>query len=134
MMVRLVGGEIEQKAACEWRNDCTFFFPVDMVKAMKEVAQTGKAELTVEQRNLLSVAYKNVIGARRASWRIISSIEQKALERQDASAEKKERNADYRKSIEKELKDICGEVLALLDEHLIPKAEADESKVFYYKM
>ncbi|CAL1265368.1 unnamed protein product [Larinioides sclopetarius] len=44
---------------------------------MKKVASLD-LELTVEERNLLSVAYKNVIGARRASWRIISSIEQKA--------------------------------------------------------
>jgi 14-3-3 protein epsilon len=43
---------------------------------MKDVASLD-VELTVEERNLLSVAYKNVIGARRASWRIISSIEQK---------------------------------------------------------
>lgn len=43
---------------------------------MKKVASLD-VELTVEERNLLSVAYKNVIGARRASWRIISSIEQK---------------------------------------------------------
>ena len=43
---------------------------------MKNVASLD-VELTVEERNLLSVAYKNVIGARRASWRIISSIEQK---------------------------------------------------------
>jgi len=43
---------------------------------MKRVAALD-VELTVEERNLLSVAYKNVIGARRASWRIISSIEQK---------------------------------------------------------
>ena len=47
-----------------------------MVEAMKKVAFLDQ-ELTVEERNLLSVAYKNVIGARRASWRIISSIEQK---------------------------------------------------------
>ena len=47
-----------------------------MKEAMKEVAKMA-VELTVEERNLLSVAYKNVIGARRASWRIISSIEQK---------------------------------------------------------
>ena len=43
---------------------------------MKKVAKLD-VELTVEERNLLSVAFKNVIGARRASWRIISSIEQK---------------------------------------------------------
>lgn len=43
---------------------------------MKKVASMD-LELTVEERNLLSVAYKNVIGARRASWRIISSLEQK---------------------------------------------------------
>ena len=48
----------------------------EMVDYMKKVASMD-VELTVEERNLLSVAYKNVIGARRASWRIISSIEQK---------------------------------------------------------
>lgn len=57
---------------------CIFVLPfyLEMVEAMKKVASLD-VELTVEERNLLSVAYKNVIGARRASWRIISSIEQK---------------------------------------------------------
>ena len=110
------------------------FALLDMVKAMKEVAEMEGKQLTVEQRNLLSVAYKNVIGARRASWRIMSSIEQKAMDKKDTPEEKKERNADYRKSIEKELRDICKEVLALLENHLIPKADEDESKVFYHKM
>lgn len=43
---------------------------------MKRVACLDQ-ELSVEERNLLSVAFKNVIGARRASWRIISSLIQK---------------------------------------------------------
>ena len=43
---------------------------------MKHLA-TLKVELSVEERNLFSVAYKNVIGARRASWRIVTSIQQK---------------------------------------------------------
>jgi 14-3-3 protein epsilon len=47
-----------------------------MLDSMKEVARMDM-ELTVEERNLLSVAYKNVIGSRRASWRMISSVEQK---------------------------------------------------------
>ena len=48
----------------------------EMVTDMKDVARQPQ-ELTVEERNLLSVAYKNVIGSRRASWRVVTSIEQK---------------------------------------------------------
>lgn len=57
-----------------------------MVEEMKKIAGLD-TELSVEERNLLSVAYKNVIGARRASWRIISSIEQK--EESNASTDAK---------------------------------------------
>ncbi|KAM4568486.1 14-3-3 protein zeta/delta-like isoform 1-T2 [Fundulus diaphanus] len=101
----------------------------DMAAAMKSVTEEGE-ELTNEERNLLSVAYKNVVGARRSSWRVVSSIEQKAEGSEGRQAKVKE----YREKIEKELKDICNDVLVLLDKFLIPKAEAAESKVFYLKM
>ncbi|PKU77977.1 14-3-3-like protein [Dendrobium catenatum] len=105
----------------------------EMVEFMEKVVKTVDVEeLTVEERNLLSVAYKNVIGARRASWRIISSIEQKEESRgnEDHVALIKE----YRGKIEDELSKICDGILKLLDSHLIPSATAAESKVFYLKM
>merc|ERR1739844_260338 len=76
----------------------------EMVASMKTVASLD-VELTVEERNLLSVAYKNVIGARRASWRIISSIEQK--EENKAAEDKLKMIKTYRTQVEQELKDIC---------------------------
>jgi len=101
----------------------------DMAQAMKKVTETG-SELTNEERNLLSVAYKNVVGARRSSWRVISSIEQKT----EGSEKKQAMAKEYREKVEKELKDICQDVLNLLDKFLIPKAGNPESKVFYLKM
>ncbi|XP_059194527.1 14-3-3 protein zeta-like [Centropristis striata] len=101
----------------------------DMAAAMKAVTEDSE-QLSNEERNLLSVAYKNVVGARRSSWRVVSSIEQKA----DGSERKKAMAKEYREKIEKELKDICHDVLGLLDSFLIPKAVAAESKVFYLKM
>ncbi|XP_034029749.1 14-3-3 protein beta/alpha-like [Thalassophryne amazonica] len=100
----------------------------DMTKYMKEVAENGRP-LTNEERNLLSVAYKNVVGARRSSWRVLSSIEQKSTDEK-----KKKRVEEYRQSVEGELNSICDEVLALLDDHLIVNADNPESIVFYYKM
>ncbi|XP_076364660.1 14-3-3 protein epsilon-like [Tachypleus tridentatus] len=103
----------------------------EMVEAMKYVASLD-IELTVEERNLLSVAYKNVIGARRASWRIISSIEQK--EENKGNEGKLEMIHQYRIKVENELREICQDILDVLDKHLIPAANSGESKVFYYKM
>merc|ERR1740128_125552 len=40
----------------------------------------------------------------------------------------------YREKVETELRDICNDVLALLDKYLIANATNPESKVFYLKM
>ena len=105
----------------------------EMVEFMEKVsAAVDGDELTVEERNLLSVAYKNVIGARRASWRIISSIEQKEESRGNDDHVKAIR--DYRGKIETELSGICDGILKLLDDRLVPAAGSGDSKVFYLKM
>lgn len=106
-----------------------------MVAEMSKVAKDTSAatpELTVEERNLLSVAYKNVIGSRRASWRIISSIESK--EEHSGHEKNAATNKEYRERIEAELNKICEDILVLLDNNLIPSAKSGESKVFYNKM
>ncbi|TYK07017.1 14-3-3-like protein D [Cucumis melo var. makuwa] len=103
----------------------------EMVDAMKNVAKLD-VELTVEERNLLSVGYKNVVGARRASWRILSSIEQK--EEAKGNEANAKRIKEYRQKVESELSGICNDIMMVIDEHLIPSASAGESTVFYYKM
>ncbi|PKA58934.1 14-3-3-like protein D [Apostasia shenzhenica] len=103
----------------------------EMVDAMKKVAKLD-VELTVEERNLLSVGYKNVVGARRASWRILSSIEQK--EEAKGNEQHVKRIREYRQKVELELSNICSDIMAVIDEHLIPSCSAGESSVFYYKM
>lgn len=82
----------------------------DMVEEMKKVAVlANEQELSVEERNLLSVSYKNLVGSRRASWRILQSIEQsesaKGNEKRVAMIKK------YRAVVEGELDKICHEIL-----------------------
>lgn len=103
----------------------------EMVEAMRKLAELD-VELTVEERNLLSVGYKNVVGARRASWRILSSIEQK--EEGKGNELNAKRIKEYRQKVELELSNICKDIMTVINEHLIPSASAGESTVFYYKM
>eukprot|EP00800_Vazella_pourtalesii_P006270 TRINITY_DN1786_c0_g1_i3.p1 TRINITY_DN1786_c0_g1~~TRINITY_DN1786_c0_g1_i3.p1 ORF type:complete len:189 (+),score=54.25 TRINITY_DN1786_c0_g1_i3:55-621(+) len=112
----------------------------EMKFSMEEVVKQKhekNGSLTTEERNLLSVAYKNVIGSNRAAWRIITSIEQKEISRSKQDSEKKLNIIkEYRTRVEKELDDICENILEVLDNYLLSsKVELQtECKVFYYKM
>jgi len=104
----------------------------EMVEHMKEVVQT-KQILELEERNLLSVAYKNVVGARRASLRVIGTILSKHEEKGETS--RCGVIKAYKGTVEDELDKICVSILSLLDTYLIANAGADvESSVFYKKM
>ncbi|KAJ9549061.1 hypothetical protein OSB04_021604 [Centaurea solstitialis] len=103
----------------------------EMVESMKSVAKLD-VDLTVEERNLLSVGYKNVIGARRASWRIMSSIEQK--EESKGNENYVNLIKGYRCKVEEELAKICDDILSIIDKHLLPSSGSGEATVFYHKM
>lgn len=77
----------------------------DMAKFMKEATQEG-CQLTSEERNLLSVAYKNVVGPRRSAGRALSCIALKA-----EGTDREYLAKDYRESVVKELNEICHDVL-----------------------
>eukprot|EP00026_Physarum_polycephalum_P013394 Phypoly_transcript_13789.p1 GENE.Phypoly_transcript_13789~~Phypoly_transcript_13789.p1 ORF type:complete len:254 (-),score=60.15 Phypoly_transcript_13789:250-1011(-) len=113
----------------------------EMVEAMRHVIMTEPRELSLEERNLLSVAYKNVVGQRRASWRIISSCEQKqGVVTENMGKEEREMKeylarkcAQYREKIEEELRAICGDMLLIIQEHLL-RTESALERVFFLKM
>merc|ERR1712226_1402667 len=99
---------------------------------MGEKVGEEDVELSVEERNLLSVAYKNAVGSRRAAWRIITSVEQK--EKTKGNEDQAKHAKEYCAKVEAELQKICDTILGLLDKNLIPKASTGEGKVFYQKM
>merc|ERR1719488_21376 len=103
----------------------------EMANHMENVGKSPD-ELSVEERNLLSVAYKNAVGSRRAAWRIITSVEQK--EKTKGNDEQAKFAKEYCGKVEGELQKICKTILGVLDTNLIPKASNGESKVFYQKM
>ncbi|KAG8889625.1 14-3-3 protein [Tulasnella sp. 332] len=103
----------------------------EMLENMKKVVLSGQ-ELTVEERNLLSVAWKDVVGTRRASMRTISIAEQR--EGSNGDGYKTSMIKGYREKIYSELAKICEDMLEMLDQRLIPSAASGENQVFYHKM
>merc|ERR1712087_1028104 len=103
----------------------------EMVEYMKQVCSSTSEDLSLEERNLLSVAYKNVVGARRASLRIIGSIEMKEQQKDGPNLGLVK---GYKAKVGDELQTICFDILNLLDSNLIKDTLLAEPKVFYQKM
>jgi 14-3-3 protein epsilon len=101
----------------------------DMVEFLKEVIQAKDEDLNTEERNLLSVGFKNLISGSRGAWRTVGAIEQN-----EKYAEYSADCSDYKKRIGGELEKQCKKVIEIVREHSLPKASDDEAKTFYLKM
>lgn len=104
----------------------------EMTEFLVEMLKARDKDLNSDERNLLSIAYKNSVSTRRTALRTIMAYEMK---------EKKKENStflpyiqEYRKKIEDELTKMCNNVLGTIDDYLLKRAEDDEAKVFYFKM
>ena len=105
-----------------------------MVAYVKEVVSFARARLTAEERSLLSVAYKNRTGQLRNGWRVVSQIEDAEKSRSSATRRESLLAQRERQVIEKDILDVCLDVLGMLDSTLIPAARPGDETVFYYKM
>src|ERR1700712_1500642 len=104
----------------------------EMIEFLEEMLKGRDKDLNSDERNLLSIAYKNAVSTRRTALRTIMAYEMK---------EKKKENStflpyiqEYRKKIEDELTKMCNNVISVIDNHLLKKSEDNEAKVFYLKM
>ena len=86
--------------------------------------------LTNDERTILSAGFKNIIGSKRSSWRLIEALEKKE-EKKGGSSLTSVR--EVKTKIENEMRNICDDVQSTLDKFLIPSAKDSDTKVFYLK-
>lgn len=116
----------------EWMLYCHEI--TDVVKQIKLIIEHYGARLVIEERNLLSVAYKHITNTLRNSWRIANTLLKWQVER---SLQRTNHLLLIRReceTIERELSKVCKDIVSLLDQQLFPAAEKGEEQVFYSKM
>jgi len=104
----------------------------EMVEFLEDMLKSRDKDLNSDERNLLSIAYKNSVTSKRTALRTVMAYELK--EKKKESSNFLPFIQEYRKKIEDELTKTCQNVLNSIDNHLLKKAEDAEARVFYYKM
>jgi 14-3-3 protein epsilon len=105
----------------------------DMVDHVNRLVTVGQ-ELTLDERGLFSLAYRNTVGARRSAWRALAALEHKEASTGGIRGEKAQQIRSYRQQIEEEISKYCKQIIALIDATIIPSLTTLENKVFYYKL
>ncbi len=104
----------------------------DVIAQLKDIINDNNAQLTIDERNLLSIAYKNLTANLRASWRTIDALQKK--EALSSTRQQVKLMRVQKDLIEKDLDKVCRDIVDLLEKYLIPAASDGEEKVFYAKM
>src|SRR5712691_2177388 len=86
----------------------------DVIKQLKSIIFYSGARLSMEERNLLSIAYKHITGTLRTSWRTVESIEKQETANGRATLREQTLIRRQREKVELELADACKDLLELL--------------------
>ncbi|KAJ7591098.1 14-3-3 domain-containing protein [Mycena floridula] len=105
----------------------------DVVNQIRYIVENFDPRLTIDERNLVSVAYKNRTNTLRSSWRVVQTLFEMESSR-SAPAGRLALLRSQREKIERELADVCNDSVRLLEDHLLAAAQAGEEEVFYLKM
>jgi 14-3-3 protein epsilon len=104
----------------------------DMMSFLEEMVKMKSNDLTSDERNLLSIAYKNTISLDRQAIRTLLAYESKESKKSESPY--LDYIKEYKNKVQKELEGLCNKINTTIDQNLLPKAETDEAKVFYHKM
>lgn len=100
-----------------------------MVDFLEEVLASKGGSVNPDERNLLSVAFKNLISSKRAACRTISAIEQNPKYAKFNSA-----LLAYKNQIEEQLQEDCQKIIDMINNRVLTGECADEAKAFFVKM
>ena len=84
----------------------------DTIKIMEDLIKTKDNDLNLEERNILCSAYKNLVSSRRSAWRSINGVEAKE---KNSNSKLLPLITDLKLILEKELKDLCNNILKIID-------------------
>jgi 14-3-3 protein epsilon len=102
----------------------------DMVSVINKFIEITP-KLSKDEKNILSAGYKNILSDKRASWRLLNSMERKEAKKKSPQVP---HIREIKSHIESELKKIFDDMHNLVDKYLLPNAEDPESKVFYLRL
>jgi hypothetical protein len=101
----------------------------DMVAYLQKVVESKGEEFTTEERNLLSVGFKNQIGTQRTALRTIGAIEQNPKYSKFDGA-----LGVYKKKIEGELASQCETIIGIVKNSCLKDSAPADTKAFFQKM
>lgn len=101
----------------------------DMVEFLRPILKEKGADFSVEERNLLSVGFKNLIGGKRTAIRTIAAIEQNPKYQKFNTA-----LGEYKKKIENELHNDCQNIINMIKDDGLKTQKEAEGRAFFLKM